>query len=780
MNRQLTGHEAALDARARRIDLAHQPDFDVGAVTVQPSLRKLTGPAGEAMLEPKVMQVLVALAQPIGTILSRDDLIERCWDGRIVGDTSINRVISLLRSGLKDVAGDAVRVENVPKVGYRLMALVVAACPVEAPVDDNAGAPPAAPSSLEVSPDRAKTPRALPLRVLGGAALAALVLLAAFLWLQPAADEPVPQLRIAMLPLEAAEGVDPLYASGLESELRAQFARLGALEVTASDSARQLVAEGLGGQEIGKRLGVDFVWTGAFRSEAGKVVLSARLIDVAGAQQAWQQNLSSAPDDAQNIPLRTARAMAETLGRSTDELLPRTPVSASGYRLYLTASGLLKSRGAEQRVAARSILEQVTLENPKFADGWAGLAKALFLYPELDPEAREALRATALEHAQFALTLDPASVDALKVVGMLAKEPAQRLEHLARATQLDPGDAEAWFWYAITQDQFMHIAHDPLESVRRMVAVDPLWPASWSASDLAARFGRIDEAREIENRILSAAVTNSQKYLAEARLARMEGDLSRFVELARKADTTSTEAERLWGNQLQMRMIRRLLGFPVPDDPRLRDQGTAALMQAIERGTLPSVSEFAAAGAADAQFWDKERLAGAALPLFLTPGREADLVRFYDARFASHEDYIAFAEERGEAHAMIPAVSPYLGAALQKVGRSEEAAAHFASAERELARWKEADTVWITPLLHELDLAAAKGEDERAIAIVQRLPEFGWPWMMAQINPTVIGLLDANPLHARTRELPEVRAVLGPIRSRLAKERAQVLEAGGI
>ena len=121
MTAELPNDQRELDTRSRRIDLAHHGDFDLDALKVQPSLRKISGPLGEQVLEPKVMQVLIALTDPIGTILSRDDLIERCWDGRVVGDTSINRVISLLRNGLRETVGELVCVETVPKVGYRVL-----------------------------------------------------------------------------------------------------------------------------------------------------------------------------------------------------------------------------------------------------------------------------------------------------------------------------------------------------------------------------------------------------------------------------------------------------------------------------------------------------------------------------------------------------------------------------------------------------------------------------------------------------------------------------------
>ena len=43
------------------------------------------------------MQVLVALHRAFPNVVSRDDLIASCWEGRVVGDDAINRAIGRLR-----------------------------------------------------------------------------------------------------------------------------------------------------------------------------------------------------------------------------------------------------------------------------------------------------------------------------------------------------------------------------------------------------------------------------------------------------------------------------------------------------------------------------------------------------------------------------------------------------------------------------------------------------------------------------------------------------------
>lgn len=102
------------------IDLSRCEDFDLGPITVRPSSREIANGTSSEIVEPKVMQVLVALASSPGRVVSRDDLIQKCWDGRIVGEDAINRVIGKLRRAADGAASGAFRIETVARVGYRL------------------------------------------------------------------------------------------------------------------------------------------------------------------------------------------------------------------------------------------------------------------------------------------------------------------------------------------------------------------------------------------------------------------------------------------------------------------------------------------------------------------------------------------------------------------------------------------------------------------------------------------------------------------------------------
>jgi DNA-binding winged helix-turn-helix (wHTH) protein len=102
--------------------LAHSPSFRLGTVEVRPATREILGPGGAEIVEPRVMQVLVALGRAQGAILSRDDLIHACWESRIVSENAIDRVISRVRRLAETVGAGSFRIETITKVGYRLLA----------------------------------------------------------------------------------------------------------------------------------------------------------------------------------------------------------------------------------------------------------------------------------------------------------------------------------------------------------------------------------------------------------------------------------------------------------------------------------------------------------------------------------------------------------------------------------------------------------------------------------------------------------------------------------
>ncbi|WP_079731885.1 winged helix-turn-helix domain-containing protein [Novosphingobium mathurense] len=119
------------------MQLAHREDFRLGRALVRPSLRTVEGPLATLTAEPRVMQVLMALADVRGAVLSRADLLEVCWAGRIVGDDAVNRVIGELRRIARETGAGFV-VETIPRIGFRLVG-EIESVPVQPAVEASPG-----------------------------------------------------------------------------------------------------------------------------------------------------------------------------------------------------------------------------------------------------------------------------------------------------------------------------------------------------------------------------------------------------------------------------------------------------------------------------------------------------------------------------------------------------------------------------------------------------------------------------------------------------------------
>jgi len=111
--------DRAISLGAKQIDLAFEPPFRLGLARVDPPAHEITIAGASTRTQPQVLKVLVALHDKSGQVVNRLELVDRCWDGRIVGEDVINRCISLLRRFAAKAGG--FRIETVPRAGYRLV-----------------------------------------------------------------------------------------------------------------------------------------------------------------------------------------------------------------------------------------------------------------------------------------------------------------------------------------------------------------------------------------------------------------------------------------------------------------------------------------------------------------------------------------------------------------------------------------------------------------------------------------------------------------------------------
>src|SRR6185312_2136180 len=96
-------------------------DFQVGSWLVQPSLNNISQNGTSTRLEPKVMQVLVCLAEHKGEVVPKDTILQTVWPDTFVSDDVLKRSISELRHAFEDNARESQIIETIPRRGYRLV-----------------------------------------------------------------------------------------------------------------------------------------------------------------------------------------------------------------------------------------------------------------------------------------------------------------------------------------------------------------------------------------------------------------------------------------------------------------------------------------------------------------------------------------------------------------------------------------------------------------------------------------------------------------------------------
>ncbi len=101
-----------------------QTSFRIDGHTIFPSRNLIVTSDGEQYIEPKIMQVLILLAQEAGNVVSREQILNTVWQSTYMSDEVISRAISELRKAFGNDARSPKIIETIPKKGYRLIAEV--------------------------------------------------------------------------------------------------------------------------------------------------------------------------------------------------------------------------------------------------------------------------------------------------------------------------------------------------------------------------------------------------------------------------------------------------------------------------------------------------------------------------------------------------------------------------------------------------------------------------------------------------------------------------------
>jgi TolB-like protein/DNA-binding winged helix-turn-helix (wHTH) protein len=397
------------------VDLAHEPDFALGRMEVRPGRREIVGEGWQETIDPRVMRVLVALARRTGQVVSRDDLIESCWDGVIVGEDAINRCISRLRK-TGEARGNVFWIETVPRVGYRLIV-------AEAAVPDVASA--ALPSPSPASPLRGSSPSppeqgeraGVRGTVLSAAVLLILIVATFALWrfwtTKPPASPAAADTSVAVLPFVNMSG-DPAkeyFSDGFSEELLDDLSDDPRLRVAARTSTFAFKGKNGDVAAIARTLHVRSIVEGSVRDFGNRVRITAELIDSGSGYRIWSARYDRDLSDILALQDEVARAIAVAL---THKILPgdlKAPrpgkIDPAVYRMYLQAENRLDGFSGDGYKKGFGLLRQVTARQPDFAGGWAEFSRAAWMVGPVDAMHQNSDEALAHEAAARALVLDP-------------------------------------------------------------------------------------------------------------------------------------------------------------------------------------------------------------------------------------------------------------------------------------------------------------------------------------------------------------------------------------
>ncbi|MEM7765911.1 MAG: winged helix-turn-helix domain-containing protein [Pseudomonadota bacterium] len=96
-------------------------DLRIGARIVRVAALELVDGDHVVRVEPKVMDLLTALARRDGAVATREDLISEIWPNQVGSDESLTRAMSQLRRALGEKRGDQSQIVTIPKRGYQLI-----------------------------------------------------------------------------------------------------------------------------------------------------------------------------------------------------------------------------------------------------------------------------------------------------------------------------------------------------------------------------------------------------------------------------------------------------------------------------------------------------------------------------------------------------------------------------------------------------------------------------------------------------------------------------------
>jgi TolB-like protein len=346
-------------------------DFRFGRFEIDSHTRELRKDGVRLRLQDQPFALLALMLEHPGELLTRDELRDRLWpEGTFVDfEHGLNAAIKRLRAVLGDNAERPRFVETLHRRGYRFIAKV----------------------------ERVNGYGSYPLPSTG--------------------DD---RHRLAVLPFTTLgeTSVPDSFAAGLTEELVTQLGRIcaGRLGVIARSSATRVQRVDRTARDIGAALRAQYLLEGTVRTDAGRVRITAQLIEAQGETQLWAESYDRPLADSLLVQSDVATHIVRSVAV---ELLPdRAPTPSSSTRNLAAHQAFLKGRyywnrpGETGLRECLSFYQQALALDPQFSTAHACLARATVAAAEYYIyEPRTAFDAAEASAAR-ALAIDPSESEA--------------------------------------------------------------------------------------------------------------------------------------------------------------------------------------------------------------------------------------------------------------------------------------------------------------------------------------------------------------------------------
>ncbi len=412
---------------------------------LDPQRRELVRGSQPIETGPQVFDVLLHLVKHCDRVVTKDNLIDAVWGGRIVSESTLTSHINAVRKALGDTGEEQRLIRTIPRKGYRFVGLVQEANGSEA----NARAAPVKSNGISLlAPDRPS---------------------------------------IAVLPFVNLSG-DPkqeYFVDGIVDDIISALSHKRWLFVIARNSSFTYKGRAVDVKQVGQELGVRYVLEGSLRTAASRIRITGQLVDAASAATLWSGRFDSATNDLfdlqDQLTASVVGALAPSLERAEIERARQKPTeSLDAYDYYLRGIWTFRKDSRVSIEGAQPLFYEAIERDQEFASAYA-MAAGCYSWRKLsrwlnDPEG-EVAEGTRL--ARRAIELGERDAVALAAgahaLAHLAGDLDGSAALLDRALTLDPNLASAWYLGG-----FIRIwrgkPDEAIKYLTRAIRLDPLSP----------------------------------------------------------------------------------------------------------------------------------------------------------------------------------------------------------------------------------------------------------------------------------------------------------------